>query len=137
MLFRSSFGITNFELVCDQLKSIKDHELHEFTSFLELFTDEIEVSSICRIYPDVKINKVEFADSKEDVLIQLSDLIAGITNFSLLPKNLESTVSKAYCDMIDDRNLIHKICSTDITPKDLGMEKSPGLIREFIKTSMG
>lgn len=129
---RNYFGIDTFNIVYDQINSVKDQELKGFVSQLESFKNEVIISSISRIIPGIKIEDVNYVDSKKIGLIQLADLVAGVTNYSLSPINYESDISVAYRKMIDDRNLIHKICSKAVTPEELGTEMSSGLIGQFM-----
>jgi hypothetical protein len=129
---RKYFGVDSFNIVYDQIYSVKEHDLKELVVQLEKFKNEVTISRICSILPGIKIEGVNHVDSKKVELIQLADLIAGLTNYSLSPKNHNSEVSMAFRDMLDDRNLIHKICSTAVTPKELGTEMSSGLIGHFL-----
>lgn len=129
---RNYFGVDTFNIVYDQINSVKEHDLKGLVSQLEKIENEVTVSSICKIIPGIEIEGVNYGDSKKIVLIQLADLIAGVTNYSLLPINQNSDISVAYQNMLDDRNLIHKICSKAVTPEELGTEMSSGLISQFI-----
>lgn len=129
---RNYFGVKSFRVVYDQLTSVKDHELKDLLCHLERFKNEVIISSISKIIPGITIESVNQGDSKKTDLIQLADLVAGITNYALSPKNYDSDISMAYLNMIDDRNLIHKICSDAVTPEQLGTEMSSGLVGQFM-----
>jgi len=129
---RNYFGIDTFNIVYDQINSVKEHELKSLVSQLEYFKSEVVISSISKIIPGITIEGVNYGDSQKVELIQLADLVAGVTNFSMSPMNYQSDISVAYRNMLDDRNLIHKICSKAITPEELGTEMSSGLIDQFL-----
>ena len=61
---RHMFGISKFEIVLDRnsTKATSEGEMIGFLKYLESLGAEHQVSEICRLYPDVKIQKRDMVD---------------------------------------------------------------------------
>ena len=81
-----------------------------------------KVSEVCSVYPDIKIDDVKGVDSKSCVGVVLSDVLAGLTNWTFKSRaRTESGIGKDFLVSMDDRNFIHMINSPSVTPAELGV----------------
>jgi hypothetical protein len=124
---------SGFPLIWVSTKPGEDHttdeKLMDFTSVLNYLDKSYIVSDVCKVHADITIKSTKAEDSQAFKQIQISDLIAGITCHSFKDKNLfghEDDISKSYKAVLEDRNLIHKICGDEFTPEQLGTNISTG-----------
>jgi len=119
---RNHFGITNFDVVYDSTSATTDSSLGAFVQRLHGLPRMFKVSEVCSIYPDIVIERVRGVDSKSSAGIALSDVLAGLANWTFRSQeHLESDIGKAFLTPLDDRNFIHMVNSPDVTPDGIGV----------------
>jgi hypothetical protein len=119
---RNHFGIKTIDVTYDLTKAVTDLSLSDFVKQVERLPRMFKLSQVCSIYPDVKIGSVNGVDSKSCVGVMLSDVLAGLANWTFKrPGNIDSELGKAFLGSLADRNFIHMINSSDVTPETLGL----------------
>lgn len=120
---RNKFGIKNFEMILDSTKATTSQALIVDLQRLETLTKTHKMSDFCTVHDDISISEVVMMDSKEEIGIRMSDLMAGLYSWTFKSaENRQSDVGQALINMLPEDNLIHMIASDQVTPADLGME---------------
>jgi len=134
---RHAFNIKNMHVLYDQTKATTTPDLKRTIETLHNYKNPITVSDICTVHNDIRIDNVSSCDSKQEPIVQISDIIAGLFTYCANDlasggKRLEPFLEKC----CSDSNIIHKFRTHDITPEELGTENSNSSISMHAFQSM-
>lgn len=122
---RTYYGINRATVVYDQTKATTDYNLKEFIDDISNLGQTFRVSDVSIVNGDLSVSAVSAASSIEHYGVQVSDIIAGLFNYSFRAKEtIKSDLSKHLREIITEKNFIHLFNSTAVTPEELGLKGS-------------
>jgi len=131
-----------FDVIFDNSKQIEHYsEYIEFVRNLKVEIQEVGFDSRKMTYP-AQINSVQLTDSKSEVNIQISDIIASAIGFMYNNKNNRHTefvkkIQESKILNLENANMIWP--TTEVTPEELNMQNGEGnnvldfLAEQFIR----
>ncbi|MEK6742005.1 MAG: DUF3800 domain-containing protein [Nitrospirota bacterium] len=105
---RSCFGINSAKVIYDFTKATSTHGLASFIGNISNLGETFRISDVCTLTGDFSVSTVSAVNSVEHYGVQVSDIIAGLFNYSFRSdETIKSDIASHLRQILTNKNFIH------------------------------